>query len=61
MALIKVTEELYKANIPDCCQFRTFEEHMEIMLCWGLVSSIEQGKTQNCSFCDFRIKGEQND
>jgi len=54
--MIKVTPELYEQNIPKCCSYRTLQEHEEIMLCWGLVSAIENEKEMNCGSCPERIK-----
>jgi len=54
--MIEVTRELYAACIPSCCVYRTIDEHESIMLCWGLVASVEQGKKMNCSTCDFNTE-----
>jgi hypothetical protein len=48
---IVVTTELYKASIPEECSM-PFEEHLDSMLCWGLVSAIEHGTPMNCGGCD---------
>lgn len=54
--MIEVTEELYAASIPKECSHRTLQEHMDnLMLCWGLTASIEQGKKMNCSDCSENL------
>ena len=47
-----VSEELYAKSIPKECSMQTFSQHMNMMLCWGLMRSIEQGHRQDCSGCD---------
>lgn len=46
-----ITREQYEAAIPKCCAYQTMEEHEEIMLCWGLASSVEKGYEINCGGC----------
>ena len=53
--MIEVTEELYAASIPKECSHRTIQEHLDMMLCWGLTASIEQGKKMNCSECSENL------
>ena len=48
------TEEQYKSAIPTCCSMQTLQEHMDIMLCWGLAASIRAGKPMDCTGCDLR-------
>lgn len=48
---IVLTTELYKASIPEECSM-PFEEHIDSMLCWGLVSAIEYGTPMNCGVCE---------
>ena len=48
------TEEQYKAAIPRCCSYQRFEEHMAMMLCWGLAAAIRAGKKMDCSGCDMK-------
>jgi hypothetical protein len=38
---MKLTEENYRANIPKCCDL-DFQGHKDMMLCWGLLSDLEQ-------------------
>lgn len=47
-------EQEYVAAIPDCCSLRTLEEHMEIMLCWGLAAAVREGKPMDCGTCELR-------
>ena len=46
-------EEQYAAAIPAVCSM-DFKGHMEIMLCWGLCSSLAHGKEMECGDCEFR-------
>ena len=56
--MIEITEELYTASIPKCCEFQTLQEHKDnLMLCWGLTASIEKGKSMNCTNCDLNTLG----
>jgi uncharacterized cysteine cluster protein YcgN (CxxCxxCC family) len=57
--MIEVTEALYEASIPEECSYRTLKDHLEMMLCWGLVSSIEQGKKMNCGSCCENLSNER--
>lgn len=50
---IKVTPEIYAANIPSCCRLQSLEAHESIMLCWGLVNSIENNNKIECGWCEF--------
>lgn len=34
--MIEVSAKQYKKAIPKCCKLKTVEEHMSIMLCWGV-------------------------
>jgi hypothetical protein len=49
------TEEQYRAAIPKCCSYKTLDEHMNMLLCWGLAASLRVGKPMNCSPCDLKI------
>lgn len=52
-----ITPEVYAAHIPGCCRLRTFEEHVDIMLCWGLVNQIREGyDTKACGMCEFNAE-----
>lgn len=52
-----ITPEIYTANIPGCCRLRTYEEHMDIMLCWGLVNQIREGyDAKACGMCEFNAE-----
>lgn len=52
-----VSEDDYQAAIPKHCFYQTVEEHMEgLMLCWGLLASIEGGYTMNCGNCEMIVK-----
>lgn len=55
MNKIELTEELYTKNIPKNCAYQTLEQHKEMLLCWGLASSIENNKPMNCGICDLNI------
>ena len=52
-----ITEGKYQDSIPKWCYYQTVEQHKEcLMLCWGLVAHIEEGKTitrDYCSSCEF--------
>jgi hypothetical protein len=45
------TQEQYKAAIPRCCS-ATMQEHLDMLLCWGLAASLRDGTPMNCSGCD---------
>ncbi len=49
------TEAEYAAAIPSCCSHQGIEEHMAMMLCWGLSKSLQEGKPMNCSGCDENV------
>lgn len=45
-----IPEADYTAAIPDCCQFRTAQEHADQLgLCWGLLSHIKTGSDMKCT------------
>lgn len=46
-----VTEQEYERSIPDECAM-PMTEHLNSMLCWGLMNAIEKGHKMNCSGCD---------
>lgn len=52
---MNLSEEQYAAGIPACCSQRTMESHMHMMLCWGLVRALENGRTMDCSGCDLKM------
>lgn len=54
---MSLDEKQYEAAIPACCSQRTMKAHMEMMLCWGLVSSLEAGESMNCFGCDLMMPG----
>ena len=55
---MKITKKYYEKHIPKCCRLKTYKEHAEqLMLCWGLVRDLEEGKNQTrCDrVCDMHI------
>lgn len=46
-----VTEQVYEQAIPKECSM-SFGAHMDAMLCWGLMASIEKGQKMDCTGCD---------
>jgi hypothetical protein len=49
--------EMYEKNIPPCCELKTFNEHVEILLCWGITSAIEKNtKKSNCGDCEYNTE-----
>jgi len=53
--------EIYEAAIPDCCQFRTYQEHHDwLMLCWGLLSAIKEQQPMDCGMCEFATRNLEN-
>jgi len=48
------TEAEYTAAIPRCCSRQTLQEHVDMMLCWGLAAAIRDGHPMDCSGCDLR-------
>jgi len=51
---VELTVDLYAENIPPCCYFRTYDEHITIGLCWSLIYRIEHQKpfAGMCDMCD---------
>lgn len=47
------TEAEYTAAIPKCCFYQTLEQHMDMMLCWGLTASLREGYPMDCTGCDL--------
>ena len=58
-----VTEELYAANIPKSCGYQSMAAHLDMMLCWSLAGSLENGTPMNCGYCDLNteVTKEQRD
>lgn len=57
MTVHNFDEADYQAAIPACCEFQTTQEHIDhLMLCWGLVVAIEQGRSMDCSGCDSAVR-----
>lgn len=53
----KVTIEQYQAAIPTCCEYQTAEEHAKyLMLCWGLMLSIERREQMDCRHCEYATR-----
>lgn len=50
------SEAEYVSAIPKCCAYQTLEEHMNMMLCWGLAASIREGYAMNCSGCELNTE-----
>ena len=46
-----MTEGEYIKAIPKNCEYQSIEDHIDMMLCWGLVSSIEKNKPMKCGSC----------
>ena len=47
--------------IPECCSYRTLEEHQAMLLCWGLCGSIERGVAMNCEGCPLQLRDNLRD
>lgn len=47
------TEEEYAQAIPKNCKLTTIQAHEDILMCWGLISSITNNKEMNCGWCEF--------
>jgi len=51
--------EIYEAAIPDCCQFRTFQEHYDyLLLCWKVIGASLEQKPMDCGTCEFATRKE---
>lgn len=50
-----LTKETYASRIPKCCSMQLIEQHEDMLLCWGLVSSIEKDYVMDCSGCDQNL------
>ena len=48
------SEADYLAAIPACCSMQTIEEHVEIMLCWGLSAAVSRNEPMNCGDCEMK-------
>ena len=57
----EITEEQYTKAIPACCAYQTLEAHKDMLLCWGLVSSIERSLPMNCGICELNTMKTPND
>lgn len=58
--MVKVTAEQYQAAIPACCELETVDEHVEcLMLCWGLLSAIENKQKMECEGCVYKKKNSE--
>ena len=45
------------AAVPGCCRLRTYEEHDDIMLCWGLVAQVrDKTEARSCGLCEFNAE-----
>ena len=54
-----ISEQLYEKSIPPECSLQTADDHAKnLMLCYGLMSSIRKGERHDCSGCDV-TKDEQ--
>lgn len=51
----------YAAAIPKWCGARTLQDHVDMMLRWGLVGTVERGearKQEHCMGCDLYVAAE---
>ncbi len=48
------TEAQYAAAIPRCCSLQTLQEHLDILLCWGLAAAIRGRHPMDCTGCDLK-------
>jgi len=56
------TNEQYEAAIPDCCRFRTAEDHYGYLLwCWGLLSAMRDGRKMECGQCEYADRKAAHD
>lgn len=51
--MAKIKAEQYAAAIPECCRYTTYDDHLNMGLCWGLMSSIDTGKEHVCGWCEL--------
>lgn len=55
---VEVTEEVYAAHIPVCCDYQGMKAHVNgLMLCWGLMSALEAGREMDCRGCELATRG----
>ncbi len=53
----EISPEEYEKAIPKDCEFQTYDQHFEqLLLCYGLMSSINRGVAHNCGICEFSKK-----
>lgn len=56
-----ITIEQYEAAIPECCEFRSYEEHANmLLLCWGLRAAVEAGIPMDCTGCELATRQVSN-
>lgn len=59
LPMSELTEEEYAAAIPEWCGARGLKAHVDMMLCWSLVSYAEQRQPKpeyTCADCDLYRK-----
>ena len=56
---MNITLKQYKDAIPKCCVHQSVKEHMDMMLCWGLVRAIEEDCEVNCDNCPNNISKDK--
>lgn len=55
----QITEADYQAAIPAGCYYQTVDEHVEcLMLCWGLMAALKEGRKMNCGSCEMNVRGK---
>jgi len=58
---MKFDPEKYEKAIPSCCCYQTLWEHLgPLLLCWGLLSSIQHDEPMDCGSCEFATRKESD-
>lgn len=52
-----MTPEEYMTAVPGCCRLRTWEDHQEILMCWGVANADHDSPNDSwCGMCEFNAE-----
>ena len=54
----KVTITEYMVSIPECCSLQTYEEHVAMNYCIGIIYAIENNTCIHCGTCVRKMMKE---
>ena len=55
----KATITEYMASIPECCSLQTYEEHVAMNYCIGIIYAIENNTCIHCDTCVRKMMMEK--